>query len=120
MNGRADQPLVSVVTPVYNGAEYLAECIESVFNQTYENWEYVISDNCSTDGSLEIARGYEARDPRIRVVAEDVFVDQLASSNRSLRAISPTASTRRCSMPTTGCSLNASSAWWASPSAIPM
>jgi len=89
MNGRLDQPLVSVVTPVYNGAEYLAECIESVFNQTYENWEYVISDNCSTDGSLAIARGYEARDPRIRVVAEDVFVDQLASSNRSLRAISP-------------------------------
>jgi glycosyltransferase involved in cell wall biosynthesis len=89
MNGRVDQPLVSVVTPVYNGADYLAECIESVFNQTYANWEYVISDNCSTDGSLEIARGYEARDPRVRVVAEDVFLDQLASSNRSLRAISP-------------------------------
>jgi glycosyltransferase involved in cell wall biosynthesis len=88
-NRLAGQPLVSVVTPVYNGAEYLAECIESVFNQTYENWEYVISDNCSTDGSLEIARSYEARDPRVRVVAEDVFLDQLASSNRSLREISP-------------------------------
>ena len=89
MNGRADQPLVSVVTPVYNGAEYLGECIESVLNQTYENWEYVISDNCSTDGSLEIARSYEARDPRVRVVAEDVFLGQLASANRSLREISP-------------------------------
>jgi glycosyltransferase involved in cell wall biosynthesis len=88
-NRLAGQPLVSVVTPVYNGAEYLAECIESVFNQTYENWEYVISDNCSTDGSLEIARSYEARDPRVRVVAADVFLDQLASSNRSLREISP-------------------------------
>jgi glycosyltransferase involved in cell wall biosynthesis len=85
----ASQPLVSVVTPVYNAAEYLAECIESVLNQTYENWEYVISDNCSTDGSLEIARSYEPRDPRVRVVAADVFVDQLASSNRSLREISP-------------------------------
>jgi glycosyltransferase involved in cell wall biosynthesis len=61
MNGRIDQPLVSVVMPVYNGAEYLGECIERVFNGTYENWEYVISANCSTDGSLEIARGYEAR-----------------------------------------------------------
>jgi glycosyltransferase involved in cell wall biosynthesis len=89
MNGRADQPLVSVVTPVYNGAEYLAECIESVLNQTYENWEYVISDNCSTDGSLEIARSYEARDPRVRVVAADVFLEQLASANRALREISP-------------------------------
>jgi glycosyltransferase involved in cell wall biosynthesis len=85
----ASQPLVSVVTPVYNGAEYLEECIESVFNQTYENWEYVISDNCSTDGSLEIARSYEARDPRVRVVTADVFLDQLGSSNRSLREISP-------------------------------
>jgi glycosyltransferase involved in cell wall biosynthesis len=89
MSAGAAQPLVSVVTPVYNGAEYLAECIESVFNQTYQNWEYVISDNCSTDGSLELARGYEARDPRVRVVQEEVFLDQLASANRSLREISP-------------------------------
>jgi glycosyltransferase involved in cell wall biosynthesis len=89
MSARAAQPLVSVVTPVYNGAEYLAECIESVFNQTYQNWEYVISDNCSADGSLELARSYEARDPRVRVVAEEVFLDQLASANRSLREISP-------------------------------
>ncbi|MDQ2909748.1 MAG: glycosyltransferase [Actinomycetota bacterium] len=74
---------------MYNGAGYLAECIESVLNQTYENWEYVISDNCSTDGSLEIARSYEARDPRVRVVAADVFLEQLASANRSLREISP-------------------------------
>jgi glycosyltransferase involved in cell wall biosynthesis len=83
------QPLVSVVTPVYNAAEYFAECIESVLNQTYENWEYVIYDNCSTDGSLEIAQSYETQDPRVRVVAADVFVNQLASSNRSLREISP-------------------------------
>ena len=54
----AGQPLVSVVTPVYNGAEYLVECIESVVNQTYANWEYVIVDNCSTDDTLAIARRY--------------------------------------------------------------
>jgi glycosyltransferase involved in cell wall biosynthesis len=82
-------PFVSVVTPVYNGAEYLRECIESVLNQTYENWEYVISDNCSTDGSLEIARSYGAREPRVRVVAEDEFLNQLWSANRSMRRISP-------------------------------
>jgi glycosyltransferase involved in cell wall biosynthesis len=85
----ANQPLVSVVTPVYNGAEYLSECVESVLSQTYENWEYVISDNCSTDDSLEIARRYAANDPRVRVVPEHVFVDQLTSANRSLRRISP-------------------------------
>jgi glycosyltransferase involved in cell wall biosynthesis len=87
-NSRDDQPLVSVVTPVYNGADYLSECIESVLLQTYENWEYVIVDNCSTDGTLEIARSYEARDPRIRVESPGVFVDLVESGNRSLRHIS--------------------------------
>ena len=82
---RDEQPLVSVVTPVYNGADYIAECIESVLKQTYENWEYVIVDNCSTDDTLEIARGYEAREPRIRIVTPDVFVGVVESGNRSLR-----------------------------------
>ena len=85
----AGQPLVSVVTPVYNGAEYLVECIDSVVNQTYANWEYVIVDNCSTDDTLAIARRYEARDARIRVVAADVFVGQIENQNRAVREISP-------------------------------
>jgi glycosyltransferase involved in cell wall biosynthesis len=83
------EPLVSVVTPVYNGAEFIHECIESVLAQTYENWEYLIVDNCSTDGTLEIARSYEDRDPRIRVLTPNAFVDQIESGNRSLREIAP-------------------------------
>ena len=47
-----DEPLVSVVTPVYNGDKYLADCVESVLKQTYQNWEYVIVNNCSTDRTL--------------------------------------------------------------------
>jgi len=78
---RDEQPLVSVVTPVYNGADYIAECIESVLKQTYENWEYVIVDNRSTDDTLEIARGYEAREPRIRIVTPNVFVGVVESGN---------------------------------------
>jgi glycosyltransferase involved in cell wall biosynthesis len=85
----AAKPLVSVVTPVYNGAEYLVECIESVINQSYENWEYVIVDNCSTDDTLELARGYESRDPRVRVVEADVFVGPIENQNRAVRQISP-------------------------------
>jgi glycosyltransferase involved in cell wall biosynthesis len=84
-----EQPLVSVVTPVYNGAEFIRECIESVLAQTHQNWEYVIVDNCSTDGTLQIAREYEARDDRIRIITPGVFVDQIESANRSLSEISP-------------------------------
>ena len=49
------EPLVSVVTPVYNGEAFLAKCIDSVLAQTYRNFEYLIVNNCSTDRSLEIA-----------------------------------------------------------------
>jgi glycosyltransferase involved in cell wall biosynthesis len=86
-----NQPLVSVVTPVYNASEYLSECIESVLNQTYRSWEHVIVNNCSTDGSLEIAGSYGERDKRIRVVAADEFVGLAENANRALREMSPSA-----------------------------
>jgi glycosyltransferase involved in cell wall biosynthesis len=81
-------PLVSVVTPVYNGAAYLAECIESVLAQTHANWEYAIVDNCSTDETAEIARRYAAQDPRIRLVANDRFLEIMPNWNHALRQIS--------------------------------
>jgi glycosyltransferase involved in cell wall biosynthesis len=84
----ASQPLVSIVTPVYNGEKYLAECIESVLRQTYENWEYLIADNCSTDRSLEIARQYAARDSRLHVFENSEFVPAIENWNRALRHIS--------------------------------
>jgi glycosyltransferase involved in cell wall biosynthesis len=83
------QPPVSIVTPVYNGAEYLAECIESVLNQTYSNWDYNIIDNCSTDGTLEIAQRYAAKDRRIRIHRNDRLLDAIPNHNFALRQISP-------------------------------
>lgn len=80
---------VSIVTPVYNGGKYLAECIDSVLAQTYQNWEYVIANNCSTDNTLEIAETYAKRDKRIRVHSYDEFVSVVESYNRALRVISP-------------------------------
>lgn len=84
-----DQPLVSVVTPVYNGAQYLRECIESVLAQTYSNWEYTIVNNCSTDGTLAIAEEYAERDKRIRVYSNDSLLDIIANHNRAFRLLSP-------------------------------
>ncbi len=82
-------PLVSVVTPVYNNAEHLSECIESVLAQTYPYWDYTIVNNCSTDGSFEIASRYAAKDPRIKVHNNSQFLPVVANHNHALRQISP-------------------------------
>jgi glycosyltransferase involved in cell wall biosynthesis len=84
----ASRPLVSVVTPFYNTAPYLAQCIESVLAQTYADFEYVLVDNCSTDGSTEIAESYARRDPRIRLIRRSQFLSQIQNYNRALTEIS--------------------------------
>ena len=84
------QPLVSIITPMYNEAAHLAECIESVLGQTYQNWEYIIVDNCSTDESTKIAQTYAERDERIRVLKNSEFLDAILNHNAALRQMSPT------------------------------
>lgn len=59
-------PKVSIGLSVFNGARYLVETIDCLLAQTYEDFELVISDNASTDGTEDICRGYAARDPRVR------------------------------------------------------
>ena len=83
------QPRVSILTPVYNGAEHLAECIESVLRQTHTNWDYTIVNNCSKDESLVIAQRYAAKDPRIRVVDNERFLRIIENHNHTIRQISP-------------------------------
>jgi glycosyltransferase involved in cell wall biosynthesis len=60
--------LVSVITPNYNCAPYIARAIESVRAQTFRDWELLIVDDCSTDGSADIAAGYAEKDRRIRLL----------------------------------------------------
>jgi glycosyltransferase involved in cell wall biosynthesis len=82
-------PLVSVLTPVYNGESYLGECIESVLAQTYSNWSYIIVNNCSKDRTLEIASDYAMKDERIRVHNCETFLPIIANHNRAFRLIAP-------------------------------
>src|SRR5262245_49195446 len=89
----ADVP-VSVVTPFYNTADYIAECIESVLGQTHRRFEYLLVDNHSTDGSADIARRYAARDERIRVIRNTEFLAQVPNYNNALLHIS--ADSRYC------------------------
>jgi len=82
------EPLISVVTPFHNTAQYLAQCIESVLTQSYSRFEYILSDNCSTDGSGEIAETYARRDPRIRVIRQPQLLSQVQHYNAVLAEIS--------------------------------
>ncbi|MFJ7206481.1 glycosyltransferase family 2 protein [Streptomyces sp. NPDC098789] len=59
-------PRLSIGLPVYNGEEYLAESLDALLGQTYEDFELVISDNASTDGTRDICHRYAAKDSRIR------------------------------------------------------
>jgi glycosyltransferase involved in cell wall biosynthesis len=82
-------PAVSVLTPVYNGERYLADCIESVRAQTRTDWEYIIVDNCSKDRSAAIAEQYAAMDERIRVVRATEFVNVHRNFMRCAGLMSP-------------------------------
>lgn len=62
------QELVSVIMPLYNAEQYVRESIDSVLNQTYKNIELIVIDDCSSDGSLKIAKEYECADERVRVI----------------------------------------------------
>lgn len=62
-------PLVSVVTGYYNRQENLKECVQSILNQTYPNFQYIIFDDCSTDGTYELLKEFD--DPRLTLFRTD-------------------------------------------------
>ena len=64
-------PAVSVITPAFNTAPFLAETVESVLAQRFQDWELVIVDDGSTDDTAEIAQRYADRDARIRIVRQE-------------------------------------------------
>src|SRR5262245_49101514 len=64
-------PTVSVITPAYNAAAYLAGSVESVLRQTFPDLELLIVDDGSTDNTVAVARQLAARDPRLRVLTQE-------------------------------------------------
>jgi len=66
-----DYGLVSIITPCFNCAEFIVETIESIKAQTYQNWELLITDDCSTDNSVDIIKRYADADCRIKLFRLD-------------------------------------------------
>ena len=60
-----ETPLVTVITPSFNSAKFIAQTIQSVQNQSYDNWELIIVDDCSTDETVNIIKDFVANDNRI-------------------------------------------------------
>lgn len=77
--------LVSIIMGAYNCANFVSSCIESVINQTYENWEFIICDDCSTDNTWEVLKKYQALDSRIKPIRNDKNSKLAASLNNCLK-----------------------------------
>ena len=84
----AETPQVSVVMPVHNALPYLNAAVESILGQTFGNFEFVILDDASTDGSTQNLRMWAARDHRIRLIEEPRNLGPAGSSERVARAAS--------------------------------
>ena len=65
-----NKELISIITPMYNGKQYVSQTIESVLSQTYHNWEMIVVDDGSKDDSPEIVKRYIDRDNRIRLYTQ--------------------------------------------------
>lgn len=75
---------ISIVTPVYNSEDYLTECIESVLKQTYGNYEHILVDDCSTDGSAKVVKEYQKLDSRVRLLSLEKNVGAGVARNRAI------------------------------------
>lgn len=79
------EKLVSVITPAYNASEYIGETIKSVLDQSYTNWEMLIVDDCSSDNTREIVRGYLEKDSRIKLIEHSENGGVSAARNTALK-----------------------------------
>ncbi len=80
------EKLVSIIMPAYNCVDYIAESIRSVQNQSYRNWELIVADDNSTDGTVDTVRSMAADDNRIHLLETDINLGPAAARNRAINS----------------------------------
>lgn len=78
--------IVSIIMPTYNSADYMVQSIESILEQTYQNWELLICDDHSTDDSVEIAKDFTKKDKRIKTLPSKKNFGPAVTRNRGIDA----------------------------------
>ena len=78
-------PLVSIITPTFNDYKYLKYTYESILKQTYTNWEWLITDDCSSDGTYEYIQGLCSKDSRIKIFRNETNSGAAVSRNCSIK-----------------------------------
>jgi hypothetical protein len=106
-----EDPLVTVLTPVYNGEAYLAECIESVLAQTYSNWHYIIVNNNSADKTSKSPSGTHGRTVESKCIRSTFWWALLKITTGPFASCRKTRNIARWCQPTIGCFPNACRAW---------
>lgn len=81
MKNTTTKPLISVIMPVYNPGVFLVDAIESILNQTYKNFEFIIVDDASTDNSWKIIKSYAKTDKRIKCFRNPINLGVSLTSN---------------------------------------
>lgn len=77
-------PLVSIITATFNSQDYILETYESIRNQTFDNWEWLVTDDCSTDKTYEILLQLSTNDDRIKIFRNETNSGAAASRNLSI------------------------------------
>lgn len=80
-----EEPKISVVIPVYNGAKTLRQCFESVLNQTYLNYDVIVVDNNSTDRTRQVIQEFQTKNSKIKYVYE-TYRSRGAARNAGINA----------------------------------
>ena len=79
--------MISIIVPLYNAAEYIEKTIEMVCRQTYKDWELILVDDGSRDGSLNVLREYEKKDTRLKVIHQENAGVSVARNNAMKEAL---------------------------------